>query len=99
MLGQIARSLEVIGVCYLQGTTTGQRAATWRPPMPPLHWVNFDPTGVSLEAQNFVNQPETVGMSMLRGVEPSMVESEAKTTANFLEREVSITCSHLLNGE
>ena len=68
---------------------------SWRPPIPPSNWVNFDPTpnrtSPSSQAGAGSDKRETMGDSMIKGDEPSNIRRKSIFMADFFKREVRIT--------
>ena len=74
----------------------------WRPPIPPVNWVNFDPTPTRTSSNlkpTTIEKRETMGDSMIKGDDPSNIRRKSMFVADFMKREVSeshldLTYSH-----
>ena len=68
---------------------------SWRPPIPPAKWVNFDPTpncsNPAMQLGAMSEKRETMGDSMIKGDEPSNIRRKSIFMADFMKREVKST--------
>ncbi len=72
------------------------KSMSWRPPMPPQDWMDYDPTGgFTQETSHKAN----VRIFMLKGLEPPVVEEQSNNAITFIKVEVIIIINyHLLTG-
>ena len=61
--------------------------SSWRPPMPPQGWVDYDPVATHPNEEGKL-QPD-LGKAMMKGIEPNAVEEETSHALEFIEKEVT----------
>lgn len=70
---------------WSQGVTSDQ---SWRPPMPPSRWLDFDPT-INKPDEETKQTNASIAVSMLKGTDPSEIREETMHCVKFVERELS----------